>query len=180
LAVVLVGDRRDSATYARMKKKACDEIGVSSFGFDFPEDVTQDALLKCVAELNARPDVHGILVQLPLPKHIEEQQILQAITPSKDVDGLHPANVAALCTGRTRVPGQPASSHMKDVDFHVPCTPQGCIELLDRHGVQIAGKRAVVLGRSNIVGIPVSMLLMHRDATVTMTHSKTVDIASVV
>ncbi|CAN0073639.1 unnamed protein product [Ectocarpus sp. 4 AP-2014] len=180
LAVVLVGDRRDSATYVRMKKKACDEIGVSSFGFDFPEDVTQDELLACVGELNSRPDVHGILVQLPLPKHIDEQSVLQAITPSKDVDGLHPANVAALCTGRTRAPGQAASWQLKDLDFHVPCTPQGCIELLDRYGVEIAGKRAVVLGRSNIVGIPVSMLLMHRDATVTMTHSKTVDIASVV
>eukprot|EP00903_Cladosiphon_okamuranus_P010477 g9913.t1 len=175
LAVVLVGDRRDSATYVRMKKKACDEIGVSSFGFDFPEDVTQEALLACVGELNTRPDVHGILVQLPLPKHIEEQAVLQAITPSKDVDGLHPANVAALCTGWTRAP-----ESLKDLDFHVPCTPQGCIELLDRYGVEIAGKRAVVLGRSNIVGMPVSMLLMHRDATVTMTHSKTADIASVV
>ncbi|CAM9947736.1 unnamed protein product, partial [Pylaiella littoralis] len=180
LAVVLVGDRRDSATYVRMKKKACDEIGVSSFGFDFPEDVTQEALLACVGELNARVDVHGILVQLPLPKHIDEQEVLQAITPSKDVDGLHPANVAALCTGRTRAPGQLASWQLRDLGFHVPCTPQGCIELLDRYGVQIAGKRAVVLGRSNIVGIPISMLLMHRDATVTMTHSKTVDIASVV
>ncbi|CAN0503601.1 unnamed protein product, partial [Ectocarpus sp. 8 AP-2014] len=137
-------------------------------------------LLACVGELNSRPDVHGILVQLPLPKHIDEQSVLQAITPSKDVDGLHPANVAALCTGRTRAPGQAASWQLKDLDFHVPCTPQGCIELLDRYGVEISGKRAVVLGRSNIVGIPVSMLLMHRDATVTMTHSMTVDIASVV
>ncbi|CAN0210761.1 unnamed protein product, partial [Laminaria digitata] len=110
---------------------------------------------------------------------IDEQDVLQAITPSKDVDGLHPDNVAALCTGRTRA-GEAVSWELKDLDFHVPCTPQGCIELLDRYGVQIAGKRAVVLGRSNIVGIPVSMLLMHRDATVTMTHSKTVDIASVV
>ncbi|CAM9447486.1 unnamed protein product [Ascophyllum nodosum] len=179
LAVVLVGDRRDSATYVRMKKKACEEVGIKSFGFDFPDDVTHDALLACVVDLNARADVHGILVQLPLPKHIDEQAILHAITPDKDVDGLHPTNVAALCAGRTRSGGA-VSFELEDLEFHVPCTPQGCIELLDRYDVQIAGRRAVVLGRSNIVGLPVSRLLMHRDATVTVAHSKTVDVASVV
>eukprot|EP00611_Tribonema_gayanum_P029480 TRINITY_DN78_c0_g1_i4.p1 TRINITY_DN78_c0_g1~~TRINITY_DN78_c0_g1_i4.p1 ORF type:complete len:395 (-),score=125.40 TRINITY_DN78_c0_g1_i4:153-1337(-) len=179
LAVVLVGDRRDSATYVRMKRKACEEIGVASFGFDYASDVTQAELLRCVAELNARADVHGILVQLPLPPHIDESAVLDSILPEKDVDGLHPMNVAALSMGHTR-PGQRPSWSFADLDFHVPCTPQGCIELLDRSGVAIEGKSAAVLGRSNIVGIPVAMLLMHRHATVTVVHSRTANAAEVV
>lgn len=179
LAVVLVGDRKDSATYVRMKKKACEEVGMVSVGYDFAGDVTQEALLECISGLNARADVHGILVQLPLPAHIEEKAILEAIDPAKDVDGLHPVNVAALCSGQTRAGGK-ASTSFEDLDYHVACTPQGCIELLERSGVAIEGKEAVVLGRSNIVGIPVAMLLMHRNATVTIVHSRTKNTEDVV
>eukprot|EP00953_Heterococcus_sp_UTEX-ZZ885_P021281 11872-Heterococcus_DN1.PRE.1 len=206
LAVVLVGERRDSATYVRMKKKACDEIGIMSHGVDFASDVTQEELLRCVQELNDRSDIHGILVQLPLPQHIDERVVLEAISPEKDVDGLHPINVALLSTGRTRPSDSKGrlSWQFNDIDFHIACTPQGCIELLDRShlhgadtacfavitvlhhaycmssGVTIEGKKAVVLGRSNIVGIPVSMLLLHRNATVTIVHSRTVNTAEVV
>ncbi|CAM9287799.1 unnamed protein product [Phaeothamnion confervicola] len=162
-----------------MKKKGCEEVGIQSFGIDLPADVTQEMLLQTVLDLNARADVHGILVQLPIPPHIDERTILDAIAPEKDVDGLHPLNVASLCTGRTHA-GASMSWAFDKVDFHIACTPQGCIELLDRMGVTIQGKRAVVLGRSNIVGIPVAMLLMHRNATVTIVHSRTVDTGSVV
>eukprot|EP00640_Fibrocapsa_japonica_P003272 CAMPEP_0113943532 /NCGR_PEP_ID=MMETSP1339-20121228/25722_1 /TAXON_ID=94617 /ORGANISM="Fibrocapsa japonica" /LENGTH=320 /DNA_ID=CAMNT_0000948431 /DNA_START=238 /DNA_END=1200 /DNA_ORIENTATION=+ /assembly_acc=CAM_ASM_000762 len=179
LAVVLVGERRDSATYVRMKKKACEEVGITSYGFDFPADVTQEELVTKVQELNNDPAVNGILVQLPLPSHIDERVVLDTISQEKDVDGLHPLNVAALCQGRTHA-GQAMSWDFDKIDFHIACTPQGCIELLDRSGVEIKGARAVVLGRSNIVGIPVAMLLMHRNATVTIVHSRTVDIPSVV
>jgi len=179
LAVVLIGERRDSATYVRMKKKACEETGIASFGFDLPVTVTQQELLNLIGELNGRVDVHGILVQLPIPEHLDEKTILSAINPEKDVDGLHPLNVAKLMIGSTHA-GTKISWAFEDLDFHVSCTPQGCIELLDRSGVEISGKRAVVLGRSNIVGLPVAMLLMRRDATVTIVHSRTADIASVV
>ncbi|CAM9615084.1 unnamed protein product [Chrysoparadoxa australica] len=156
-----------------MKKKACEEAGINGFGFDFPGDVTQEELIACIASLNARADVHGILVQMPLPEHISESAVLESVEPWKDVDGLHSSNVAALASNST-------SWDFAEVDFNIACTPQGCIELLDRSGVEIAGKRAVVMGRSNIVGIPAALLLMHRNATVTMVHSKTIDPASVV
>lgn len=172
LAVVLVGERRDSATYVRMKKKACAEIGVDSFGIDLPADVSQEELIKKVDELNADPKVNGILVQLPLPSHIDEHAVLDRISQDKDVDGLHPLNVAQLANTKTHAPGRAAWS-FNTIDFHVSCTPQGCIELLDRSGVVIEGKDAVVLGRSNIVGIPVALLLMQRNATVTIAHSRT-------
>jgi 5,10-methylene-tetrahydrofolate dehydrogenase/methenyl tetrahydrofolate cyclohydrolase len=167
LAVVLVGNRTDSATYVRMKKKACSDIGIKDFGRDLPGDATQEEVLRTVAELNANPDVDGILVQLPLPAHIDENTILDAISHEKDVDGLHPLNVGALAT-RGRTPSA------------VACTPKGCIELLKRYKIQIEGKHAVVLGRSNIVGIPVSQLLLKENATVTVCHSKTADIAGVI
>ncbi|GAB4438542.1 MAG: bifunctional methylenetetrahydrofolate dehydrogenase/methenyltetrahydrofolate cyclohydrolase FolD [Anaerolineae bacterium] len=167
LATVLVGERKDSQTYVRMKKKACAEVGINSFGHDLPADISQAELLKVVQELNANPDVNGILVQLPLPAHIDDEEILGAISLEKDVDGFHPINIGRLSMKR------------RDPMF-VPCTPKGCIELLDRSGVQIEGKRAVVLGRSNIVGLPVAMLLLHRNATLTVCHSRTRDLPGVV
>lgn len=163
LATVLVGSRRDSQTYVKMKKKACKKAGIASFGHDLPEDISQEELLEIVRDLNANPDVHGILVQLPLPDHIVEDEILGAINLEKDVDGFHPINIGRLSMKR-REP------------LFVPCTPKGCIELLDRTGVKIEGKHAVVLGRSNIVGLPTAMLLLHRNATVTICHSYTRDL----
>jgi 5,10-methylene-tetrahydrofolate dehydrogenase/methenyl tetrahydrofolate cyclohydrolase len=165
LATVLVGTRRDSQTYVKMKKKACKEVGIASFGRDLPEDISQEELLGIVRDLNANPGIHGILVQLPLPEHIIEDEILGAISLEKDVDGFHPINIGWLSMKRR----QP---------LFVPCTPKGCIELLDRTGVKIEGKHAVVLGRSNIVGLPAAMLLLHRNATVTICHSYTQDLPS--
>jgi 5,10-methylene-tetrahydrofolate dehydrogenase/methenyl tetrahydrofolate cyclohydrolase len=167
LAAVLVGERKDSQTYVRMKKKACAEVGITSFSHDLPADISQEALLKIVQELNAKPEVHGILVQLPLPDHINEEEILAAISLEKDVDGFHPINIGRLSMKR-REP------------LFVPGTPKGCIELLDRTGVKIEGKHAVVLGRSNIVGLPVAMLLLHRNATLTICHSRTQDLPGIV
>lgn len=167
LAAVLVGERRDSQTYVRMKKKACAEVGITSFGYTLPADVSQDELLKLVQDLNANPDVHGILVQLPLPDHIDDETVLGAISIEKDVDGFHPLNIGRLSMKR-RAP------------LFVPCTPRGCIELLDRSGIEIEGKRAVVLGRSNIVGLPAAMLLLHRNATLTVCHSRTKNLPGVV
>ena len=165
LAVVLVGERKDSQTYVRSKKKACEECGVVSFGTDLPDTATEAEVLEVVSRYNADPDCHGILVQLPLPGHINEQTVLDAISLEKDVDGFHPTNVGMLAM-RGREP------------LYVPCTPKGCIELLDRYGIEISGKKAVVVGRSNIVGLPAAMLLQERDATVTMVHSRTADPAS--
>jgi len=167
LATVLVGARKDSQAYVRMKKKACAKAGITSFAHDLPEDISQDDLLKVVQGLNANPDVHGILVQLPLPDHIDDEEVLGAISIEKDVDGFHPLNIGRLSMKR------------RDPLF-VPCTPRGCIELLDRTGVEIEGKEAVVLGRSNIVGLPVAMLLLHRNATLTICHSRTKDLPGVV
>jgi 5,10-methylene-tetrahydrofolate dehydrogenase/methenyl tetrahydrofolate cyclohydrolase len=178
LAVILVGERRDSATYVRAKKKACAEIGVTSYGFDYPSTITQEELIAKVKELNEDPKVNGILVQLPLPSHIDEGAVLHTIAADKDVDGLHPLNVAQLANTKTH--GGRGAWSFDNIDFHVSCTPQGCIELLDRSGVAIEGKDAVVIGRSNIVGIPVAMLLMQRNATVTIAHSRTKDIQAVV
>ncbi|GAB4818928.1 hypothetical protein N2152v2_005974 [Parachlorella kessleri] len=160
LAVVLVGERKDSQTYVRNKKKACEEVGIKSFGTDLPETASEEEVLKVVEAYNADPNVHGILVQLPLPKHINEQRILNAISLAKDVDGFHPLNIGAL------------AMRGRDPTF-VPCTPKGCLELLKRTGVQISGKRAAVVGRSNIVGMPAALLLQRGDATVTIIHSRT-------
>ncbi|MCB0166188.1 MAG: bifunctional methylenetetrahydrofolate dehydrogenase/methenyltetrahydrofolate cyclohydrolase, partial [Anaerolineae bacterium] len=167
LATVLVGERKDSQTYVRMKKKACAEVGIASFSHDLPADISQADLLKVVQDLNANPEVNGILVQLPLPDHIDEEEILSAVSLAKDVDGFHPINIGRLSMKR------------RDPLF-VPCTPKGCIELLDRSGVEIEGRRAVVLGRSNIVGLPVAMLLLHRNATLTICHSRTQNLPQVV
>jgi 5,10-methylene-tetrahydrofolate dehydrogenase/methenyl tetrahydrofolate cyclohydrolase len=167
LATVLVGQRKDSETYVRMKKRACAEVGITSFGRELPGDVSQEELLAVVAELNADPAVHGILVQLPLPDHIDDETVLAAISIEKDVDGFHPLNIGRLSMKR-REP------------LFVPCTPKGCIELLDRSGIEISGRNAVVLGRSNIVGLPVAMLLLHRNATLTVCHSRTADLPAMV
>lgn len=167
LATVLVGQRKDSQAYVRMKKKACAEVGIASYGNDVAEDIGQQELLELVRGLNANPDIHGILVQLPLPGHIDDEEILAAVSLEKDVDGFHPLNIGRLSMKR------------RDPLF-VPCTPKGCIELLDRSGITIEGKHAVVLGRSNIVGLPVSMLLLHRNATLTICHSRTRDLPQVV
>eukprot|EP00240_Pyramimonas_obovata_P003972 CAMPEP_0118922742 /NCGR_PEP_ID=MMETSP1169-20130426/1566_1 /TAXON_ID=36882 /ORGANISM="Pyramimonas obovata, Strain CCMP722" /LENGTH=357 /DNA_ID=CAMNT_0006863663 /DNA_START=72 /DNA_END=1145 /DNA_ORIENTATION=- len=167
LAVVLVGGRKDSETYVRSKKKACAEAGIESFGTDLPEDVTEEELLEVVRKYNADPSVHGILVQLPLPKHINEERILTEISYEKDVDGFHPLNMGYLAQ-RGRTP------------MYVACTPKGCIELLERANIPIAGKTAVVIGRSNIVGLPAALLLQNRDATVTVVHSRTPNTEEVV
>ena len=167
LATVLVGVRKDSQTYVRMKKRACAEVGITSFGRDLPADISQEELIEVVRDLNANPEVNGILVQLPLPDHIDDEAVLGAVSLEKDVDGFHPLNIGRLSM-KQREP------------LFVPCTPKGCIELLDRTGVEIEGKRAVVLGRSNIVGLPVAMLLLHRNATLTICHSRTTDLPGVV
>ena len=179
LAVVLVGARKDSATYVRMKHKACSEIGIRSISVDLPTETTQEEIMAEVQKLDADPTVHGILVQLPLPPHVDEASVLNCISQEKDVDGLHPLNVANLANTKTHAPGKSAWS-FDSIDFHVSCTPQGCIELLDRSGIVIEGKDAVVLGRSNIVGIPVALLLMQRNATVTIAHSRTQNIEEVI
>ncbi len=167
LATVLVGARPDSATYVRMKKKACAEVGIKSFANELPADVQQADVIDLIRELNENPEVDGILVQLPLPDHIDEEAVLSEVELSKDVDGFHPINIGRLSMKR------------RDPLFS-PCTPKGCIELLDRSGIEIEGKRAVVLGRSNIVGLPVAMLLLHRNATLTICHSRTKDLPGVV
>ena len=166
LAVVLVGQRTDSATYVRMKKRAAAECGFHSVDLDFEADVTQETLEAAIDGLNADDKVHGILVQLPLPKHIDEAEILARIDVAKDVDGFSAANIGNLCLRG----GQPPLA--------VPCTPAGCAELLQRSGVAVSGKEVVVLGRSNIVGMPVAHLLQSMDATVTVCHSRTADLAS--
>ncbi|CDF38888.1 C-1-tetrahydrofolate synthase, cytoplasmic [Chondrus crispus] len=167
LATVLVGERKDSATYVRMKIKACSECGMESIHRALPADATEGDIIAVVRALNEDACVHGILVQLPLPDGINEENVLSEISIEKDVDGFHPLNIGKLAM-RGREP------------LFAPCTPRGCIELLKRSGVEISGKEAVVVGRSNIVGLPVSLLLMHENATVTITHSRTVDLASVV
>lgn len=165
LVVIIVGSRPDSQTYVRMKGKACTEAGITSVIRELPETVTQEELLGHVREFNDTADVHGILVQLPLPAHIQEREVIAAISPAKDVDGLHPTNM-----GRLFLKGF-------EPDF-VPCTPKGCMELLKAYSVPVAGANAVVLGRSNIVGLPIAALLRKADATVTVCHSQTRDIAA--
>ncbi|KAI3441813.1 RCK N-terminal domain-containing protein [Psidium guajava] len=160
LAVILVGDRKDSATYVRNKKKACESVGINSLEVHLPADSKEEDVLKFISGFNDDPSVHGILVQLPLPSHMNEQSILNAVTIEKDVDGFHPLNIGRLAM-RGREP------------LFVPCTPKGCIELLHRYGIGIKGKRAVVIGRSNIVGMPAALLLQREDATISIVHSRT-------
>ena len=164
LAVIQVGSDPASSVYVNNKKKACEYIGFGSKSFSLPEETTEDELLAIIHDLNEDDDVAGILVQLPVPKHIDEDKILLAISPSKDVDGFHPLNVGNLSVGR---PG------------FVSCTPAGIIQLLKRRGIEISGKKCVVVGRSNIVGKPMGMLMLRENATVTTAHSKTADLAEV-
>ena len=166
LATVLVGDNPASRTYVRMKQKRCKEVGIHSVGHTLSKDASQEEVEGLVSELNADPKIHGILVQLPLPSHLDEEAVLGAISIEKDVDGFHPINI-----GRLSMKGREP--------LFTPCTPTGIIELIDRTGVEIEGKEAVILGRSNIVGLPVSMLLLHRNATITICHSRTKDLAEV-
>jgi len=167
LATVLVGDRVDSATYVSSKQKACAELGMGSVSKNLPADISQEELERIIKSLNDDKSVHGILVQLPLPSHLNEERILQLISVEKDVDGFSPINIGRLAQ-RGREP------------LFVPCTPYGCLYLLDQAGVPIEGANAVVLGRSNIVGMPAALLLMSRNATVTVCHSRTKDLPSVV
>ena len=172
LAVILVGQRRDSQTYVNMKKKACKEAGIISVGYDFNDTVTEEELLTTIQELNHSSNVHGILIQLPLPKHLNQDTILRAVDPTKDVDGLHPINTAALQLYQ--------EGNAMDAPFSIPCTPLGCLELLDRSGVELSGKHCVVIGRSQLVGLPMARLLLGRNATVTICHSKTTNPAALV
>ena len=164
LATVLVGDDPASAVYVRNKNKICGELGFQSFEQKLSADTSEEQLLQLVGELNSNKDIHGILVQLPLPDQIDSEKILQAIDPKKDVDGFHPVNVGKLVVGNALL---------------TPCTPTGIIELLDHYDIKISGKHAVIIGRSNIVGKPVSMLLLQRNATITICHSRTQDLKGV-
>ena len=158
LAVIQVGNDPASSIYVKNKKKACEYIGIGSVSYELSESTSEAELLKIIDELNNKPDVIGILVQLPVPKHIDEDKIIRAISPAKDVDGFHVENVGALCVGERGF---------------VSCTPAGVIQLLKRSNVEIAGKHCVVIGRSNIVGKPMALLMLRENATVTICHSKT-------
>jgi methylenetetrahydrofolate dehydrogenase (NADP+)/methenyltetrahydrofolate cyclohydrolase len=162
LAVVIVGSNPASLVYVRNKAKACREVGITSFEIALPEDVSEDTLLARISELNSDPAVHGILVQLPLPSHIDEQKVIRAIDPKKDVDAFHPENVGKIMIGNYTF---------------LPCTPVGIMDLLDYYGIELSGKRCVVIGRSNIVGKPMAHLLLERNGTVTVCHSRTKNLA---
>lgn len=164
LAVIQVGNDPASTVYVGNKKKACVYIGIESQAYELPETTSEEELLQLIHRLNQDPHVNGILVQLPLPSQIHEANVIQAISPDKDVDGFHPVSVGRLCIGETGF---------------VSCTPAGIIQLLKRSGIEIAGKECVIIGRSNIVGKPMSMLLLRENGTVTVTHSKTKDLKSV-
>ena len=163
LAVILVGENPASKTYVANKQKSCEAIGMYSELIKMPEDTTQDALLDQIRDLNNRQDIHGILVQLPLPKHIDEDAVIATISPEKDVDGFSPVSVGKMMLGQ---------------DTYLPCTPFGVMKLLEHSGIDVAGKHAVIVGRSHIVGKPMGQLLLQKDATVTYTHSKTPDLPS--
>ena len=163
LAVILVGNNPASKTYVANKQKSCEAIGMFSELILMPEDTTQDALLDQIRDLNNRQDIHGILVQLPLPKHIDEDAVIATISPEKDVDGFSPISVGKMMLGQ---------------DTYLPCTPFGVMKLLEHSGINVAGKHAVIVGRSHIVGKPMGQLLLQKDATVTYTHSKTPDLPS--
>jgi methylenetetrahydrofolate dehydrogenase (NADP+)/methenyltetrahydrofolate cyclohydrolase len=164
LAVIIVGNDSASRVYVNNKKKACEYIGIRSEEYALPQETTEEELLALVDKLNKKDDIHGILCQLPLPKHINEEKILYAIDPRKDVDAFHPVNVGKIMIG--------------DFDF-LPCTPAGVMDLIEESGIDLTGKECVVIGRSNIVGKPQAMLLLHKNATVTICHSKTRDLKEV-
>jgi len=164
LAVIIVGDDPASRVYVNNKKKACELLGIYSEEYALPADTDMESLLGLIEELNARKDINGILCQLPLPRHLDEKAVINAISPEKDVDAFHPVNVGKIMIG--------------DYDF-LPCTPAGVMRLLDESGVEIEGKNCVVIGRSNIVGKPMAMLLLHRNATVTICHSRTQNLSDI-
>lgn len=164
LCVIIVGENPASQVYVRNKVKAAEYVGIDSQMIELPVETSEEALLSRIAALNADPLVDGILVQLPLPRHIDEEKVIDAIAREKDVDGFHPGNVAGLWLGK---------------DCIVPCTPAGILRLIDSTGVSLSGKQAVVVGRSNIVGKPVAKLLLDRNATVTVAHSRTADLGAV-
>lgn len=164
LAVILVGDNPASQTYVRNKQKSCEAIGIYSELVKLPEETKESELLEHIQQLNKRQDIHGILVQLPLPKHINEDNVIATISPEKDVDGFSPISVGKMMLGQ---------------DTFLPCTPFGVMKLLEYTGVELAGKHAVVVGRSHIVGKPMGQLLLQKDVTVTYTHSKTIDLPSI-
>lgn len=164
LAVIQVGNDPASSVYVNNKKKACAYIGIESLSYSLEETVTEEELLSLIKELNENNDVNGILVQLPLPKHIDEDAVIQAISPSKDVDGFHPETVGQMCIG---------------TKGFLPCTPAGIIQLLKRSNIDIEGKECVVVGRSNIVGKPMAILLLRENGTVTIAHSRTKDLTTI-
>ena len=164
LAVIIVGDDPASRVYVNNKKKACEYVGFKSLEYALPAETTQEELMALVDELNSRADVNGILCQLPLPKHLDEKAVIEAISPLKDVDAFHASNVGKIMIG--------------DYDF-LPCTPAGVMEMLSYYDIDVTGKNCVVIGRSNIVGKPMGMLLLHKNGTVTITHSRTVDLKNV-
>lgn len=164
LAVIIVGDDPASRVYVNNKKKACEYVGFKSLEYALPADTTQEQLMALVDELNSREDVNGILCQLPLPKHLDEKAVIEAISPKKDVDAFHAVNVGKIMIG--------------EYDF-LPCTPAGVMEMLSYYDIDVTGKNCVVIGRSNIVGKPMGMLLLHKNGTVTITHSRTVDLKNV-
>ncbi len=164
LAVIIVGEDPASQVYVRNKEKACEEVGFYSEKFALPENTTQQELNALVQQLNARKDINGILCQLPLPKHLDDKEVINLINPIKDVDAFHPVNVGAIMIG--------------DYNF-LPCTPAGVMELIHSTGVDVCGKKAVVIGRSNIVGKPMAMLLLHENATVEITHSRTQNLSEI-
>ncbi|MDP6941684.1 MAG: bifunctional methylenetetrahydrofolate dehydrogenase/methenyltetrahydrofolate cyclohydrolase FolD [Planctomycetota bacterium] len=163
LATVLVGDDPASHVYVKFKRRACDEVGFQNFHIELPADTTQGELLSKIDELNTNPEVHGILVQLPLPKGLDEAAVLQAVSPLKDADGFHPMNQGALMQGKQSLR---------------PCTPLGIMSLIEASGVDLNGKKAVVVGRSNIVGKPIALMLLEKHATVSICHSRTADLAA--
>ncbi len=164
LAVVVVGNNPASAVYVRNKHKACLDVGIISYQIEFPENISEETLLSKIDELNSDRNVHGILVQLPLPKHISEQKVINRISPAKDVDAFHPENVGRIMIGNYTF---------------LPCTPAGIIELLSSYNVELAGKSCVVIGRSNIVGKPMALLLLEKHGTVTVCHSRTNNLSDI-
>ena len=165
LGIILVGERPDSKVYVNMKKKACKRVGIKNFDIHLPETSTQDEIIKEIQNMNDNPEIHGILVQLPLPRNICERDVLNNVLHSKDVDGFHSINMGNLALGDL-------------MNTSIPCTPSGCLELLERYDINVERKDVVIVGRSNIVGLPLSLLLMHKNATVTICHSRTKDLKS--
>ena len=166
LGIILVGNRTDSKTYIRMKKRACDEIGIINYDVNLEENVSEEKIIKEIEKMNSNNNIHGILIQIPLPSHINEERVIKCVKLEKDVDGFHPHNIGNLALKRLE-------------NLMVPCTPEGCIELLDRYKIEIEGKHVVIVGRSNIVGMPLSLLFLHRNATVTICHSKTENLKNI-